>query len=263
MDRLTIDSSGVATFSGNLNLPSISSSLTAYGSAVLGTTAAQTLTVNAAANFASAAAFASITANGSVQLGTSSGQTLTVLATSTFSAPVTLTSTFNVTGLANFTGGAALTSPVTINGAPLAKVATSALYTDLINEPRFFSGSSTPSTAASGAPTVPATIGTWYGTVAVSGNSGAATAYPTSDGTSAGTALFSSILSVQVTAYMTNTPSAINIPYAAVTAISADKKTISLVSVTGTGSTTVLASYNPSTAYSPAGTLLMCTVTGT
>ena len=262
VDRLTIDSSGLATFSGSINLPSRSSSLTAYGSTVLGTTAAQTLTVNAAADFASAAAFTAITASGNVQLGTNSGQTLTVPATSTFSAPVTATSTLSISGLASFTGGAALTTPVTVNGVPLATVATTAQYSDLLNQPKFFSGSSTPSTAASGAPTVPATIGTWYGTVAVSGNSGVATAYPTSDGTSGGTALFSSILSVQATAYMTNTPSAINIPYAAVTAISTNRKSVSLVSVTGTGSTTVLASYNPSTAFAPAGTLLMCTVIG-
>ena len=85
VDRLTIDSSGLATFTGGITLSSTGSTLTAAGSTVLGTTGSQTLTVNAATTFASTAP---ITANGNVTLGASSSQVLMVPASSTFSAPV-------------------------------------------------------------------------------------------------------------------------------------------------------------------------------
>ncbi|KAL3159984.1 hypothetical protein ABBQ38_010372 [Trebouxia sp. C0009 RCD-2024] len=268
VDRLTIDSSGVARFAGNLTLASTSSTLTASGNTVLGTTGAQTLTVNAASSFASTATFTASTAlvaNGNVQLGSNSGQMLTVPAAASFSAQVTVASTMSVTGLATLSGGAALTTPVTVNGVPLATVATTNNFQDLLNKPKVFRGSSDFSTAATGAPISPTTIGTWYGTVAVSGNNGAATAYPTLDGTLGGNALFTSILSVQATPYMNANlvPAPITVPYVALTAVSSDRKNITLVAVTGTMTNIVLGGTVMSATPATAGTLLICTVVGT
>ncbi|KAL3159983.1 hypothetical protein ABBQ38_010371 [Trebouxia sp. C0009 RCD-2024] len=262
VDRLTIDSSGVARFAGDLSLASTSSTLTASGNTVLGTTGTQTLTVNAASSFASTATFAAsiaLNASGNVRLGATGGQTLTVPATASFSAPLTVSSTISVTGLATLSGGAALTTPVTVNGVPLATVATTNNFQDLLNKPRVFRGSSTFSTAAAGAPFSPTTTGTWYGTVAVSGSNGAATAYPTSDGTAGGAPLFTSILSVQAIAYVPTSTTAISVPYVALTAISSDWTTVSLVAVTGRS-----VNLQPASAqYVPAATQLMCTILGT
>lgn len=200
-DRLTISSAGLATFSGGVTLNSTGSSLTAAGSTVLGTTSAQTLTVNATSTFTSTAAFTAstaLTANGSVLLNGGSNQTLTVQATSAFSAPVTVNAAVNVSGLGTFSGGVALTTPVTVNGLPLAKVATTDNYTDLIGQPRFYAASSSYA-ATAGAPTQPLNVSTWYGSANIS--SGVATVHPTSNGLANGTALFLSILSVQATVY--------------------------------------------------------------
>lgn len=262
MDRLTIDSSGLASFTGSLTLSSTSSSLTASGNTVLGSTGVQSLTVNAASSFASTAAFTAstaLTASGNVQLGASNGQMLTVPATASFSAPVTVASTMRVTGLANFTGGVALTTPVTVNGVPLAPVATTNNYQSLLNRPLFYKGSSTFGTAATGAPDSSVTVGTWYGTVRVTGSAGQARASLTADGTSTGTPLFTSILSVQVLPYQTAANTAVEVAYAAVNGISADRRVVSLVAVTGAG---IVLGGN-SAAFAADGTLLMCTIFGT
>ena len=260
VDRLTIDSGGMASFTGSLTLTSISSSLTVSGSTVLGATASQSLTVNAASSFASTATFTAstaLTANGNVQLGANSGQTLTVPATASFFAPVTVTTTMGVTGLATFTGGVALTTPVTVNGTALASVATTNSYVSLQNRPLFYRGSSTFSSAATGAP-ASVIAGTWFGTVQVSGSSGVATAYPTIDGTSTGAALFTSILSVQVAPYQPSLSNANGVAYAAVSTISSNMKTVSLVAVTGNN----IVLGGTSATYAGAGTQLMCTITG-
>ena len=256
VDRLTIDSAGAASFTGGLTLTSTTSSLTVSGSTVLGTTASQSLTVNAASSFASTATFAALTANGNVQLGANSGQTLTVPATAGFSAPVTVASTMRVTGLATFTGGVALTTPVTVNGTALASVATTNSYLSLQNRPLFYRGSSTVSSTATGTP-APVIAGTWFGTVQVTG-SGAATANPTVDGTPSGAALFTSILSVQVTPYQPSVSNAIGVAHAAVTTISSDMKTVSLVAVVGSN----IVFGGTSATYAGGGTQLMCTVIG-
>ena len=260
VDRLTIDNTGLASFTGGLTLTSISSSLTVLGSTILGTTGSQALTVNAASSFASTAIFTAstaLTANGNVQLGANSGQTLTVPAAATFSAPVTVASTVRITGMATLTGGTSLTTPVTVNGTALASVATTNSYLSLQNRPLFYRGSSTFSSAANGAP-ASVIVGTWLGTVQVTGNSGVATAYPTVDGTSTGAALFTSILSVQVTAYQPSISNGIDVAHAAVKTISSDTKTVSLVAVTG--SPILLG--GTSAAFASAGTQLMCTVFG-
>ena len=265
VDRLVIDSTGLATLAGGALLSGSSTSLTVQGSTVLGSTSSQTLTVNAASSFAATASFTgntSLTASGNVALNGGSSKTLTVQATSSFSAPVTVNSTMNVSGLGTFTGGVALSTPVTVNGVPLATVATTGKYLDLIGEPRFYAGSSSYATNASGAPTQPAVITTWYGTVAVSGSSGVATARPTSDGTATGTALFTSILSVSATAYAPSSSSAITVPTAAVTGISSDLRTVNVTAIVGQYVLTVLAGGNNADAYAASGTQLMCTIVG-
>ena len=259
-DRLTISSAGLATFSGGVTLSSTGSSLTAAGSTVLGTTSAQTLMVNATSTFTSTAAFTAstaLTANGSVLLNGGSNQTLTVQATSTFSAPVTVSAAVNVSGLGTFSGGVALTTPVTVNGVPLAKVATTDNYTDLIGQPRFYAGSSSYA-ATAGVPTQPLNISSWYGSANVT--SGAATVHPTSNGLANGTALFSSILSVQATVYGPSASTAISVPFASATSISTQTVTFSVV--TGQEIVTVLASGTASTVYATSG-VVMCTIVGT
>ena len=262
-ERLTIDSAGLATFTGSLTLTSTSSILRALGSTVLGTTGAQTLTVNAASSFAATATFTAstaLTANGNVQLGASSSQALTVPASASFSAPVTVASTMSVTGLATFTGGATLTTPVTVNGTALASVATTNSYLSLQNRPLFYRGSSSfSSPAAAGVPDSAAVVGTWFGTVQVTGNAGVAIAYPTADGSSTGAALFSSVLSVQVTPYQLSVSNAVDVAYAAVSSISSDRRTVRLLAVTGSG----ILLGGTSASFAPANTLLMCTVFGT
>ena len=257
VDRLTLDSTGLATFTGGLTLTSTSSSLTASGNTVLGATGAQSLLVNAASSFTSPATFTALTANGNVQLGANSGQTLTVPATASFSAPVTVASTMRVTGLATLTAGVALTTPVTVNGTALASVATTNSYLSLQNRPLFYRGSSTFSSAATGAP-ASVIAGTWFGTVQVVGSSGAATAYPTADGNPTGAALFTSILSVQIAPYQPLVSNAISVAYAAVKTISSDMKTVSLVAVTGNA----LVIGGVSAVYAHQGTQLMCTISG-
>ncbi|KAL3159988.1 hypothetical protein ABBQ38_010376 [Trebouxia sp. C0009 RCD-2024] len=261
VDRLTIDSSGVARFARDLTLASTSSTLTASGNTVLGTTGAQTLTVNAASSFASTATFTASTAlyaSGNVRLGATSGQTLTVPAAASFSAPLTVASTLGVTGLATLSGGVAMTTPVTVNGVSLATVATTNNFQDLLNKPRVFRGSSSFSTAASGAPVSPTTTGTWYGSV-LTVTGGTATAYPTSDGTAGGAALFTSILSVQATAYLPSPTSAQTVPFVAVTGVSSDRTTVSLSALTGT----IVVVGGSSVQYVPASVMLMCTIVGT
>ena len=259
-DRLTIDSAGLATFTGSLSLTSTSSILRALGSTVLGTTGAQTLTVNAASSFASTATFTAstaLTANGNVQLGATSGQALTVPASASFSAPVTVASTMSVAGLATFTGGAALTTPVTVNGTALASVATTNSYLSLQNRPLFYRGPNPSSSSTAGAPDSSAVVGTWFGTV-VTGSAGVATANPTVDGTPTGAALFTSILSVQATANQTGVSSPTAVAFVAVKTISLDRKTVELVAVNG--DRTLLGGTAPGFA---ASTSLMCTVFGT
>lgn len=260
VDRLTIDRAGLASFTGSLTLTSTSSSLTALGSTVLGTTQSQSLIVNAASSFASTATFTAstaLTANGNVQLGANSAQMLTVPATATFSAPVTVASTMSITGLATLTGGTALTTPVTVNGTALAAVATTNSYLSLQNRPLFYRGSSTFSSAAAGAP-ASVIVGTWLGTVQVTGSSGVATAYPTVDGNSTGAALFTSIVSVQVTPYQPSVSSAVDVAYTAVKTISSDMTTVSFVASKGNP---IILGGN-SAGFAPAGTQLMCTVIG-
>ena len=258
-DRLTIDTTGLATFTSSILLSSTASTLTAYGNTVLGTTLAQSLTVNAASTFASTAVFTASTAlsaSGNVLLNGGSSQTLTVQASSTFSAPVIVNAAVNITGLGTFSGGVALTTPVTVNGVSIAKVALTDNYTDLVGQPRFYAGSSN-ATIMSGAATLPQNISTWYGSATVS--SGSASVHPTLNGTATGTALFSNILSVSATVYAPSSTSAITVPFAAVTSISLQTVTMSVV--TGTTVVTVVAGGAPSVVYATSGTV-MCTIVG-
>ena len=289
-DRLTIDSSGVATFASSVTLSSTASTLTAFGSTILGTNAAQTLTVNAVTAFASTAAVSmgstlavtgQLTAYGNVSLGSNSTNSLTVNASAMFNAAATVVGTFTAGGnavigtssntvvvnsasifnaLATFPAGVALTSPVTVNGVALKTVATSAKYSDLTGEPLFYFGSSSYSTAATGAPVSQSSIGYWYGTVAVSGTSGVATAYPTTTGTSSGTALFTSILSVSCTAYLPSvSPSssnAINNVYVSVTTVGLQSVALFVT----TFDSPALGRFEAISAAS--GTLAMCTIVG-
>ena len=109
VDRLTIDSNGLATFASSISMLNPTGTLTVSGSALLntlsttgntaiGTTSSQTLTINAATSFASAVtatAPVSITAGnnfnalGNAVIGTDSSNTLTVAAATTFRAAVT------------------------------------------------------------------------------------------------------------------------------------------------------------------------------
>ena len=115
VDRLTIDSSGLATMSGSLTLPSPTGTLTVTGNTllntlstagntVLGTTSSQTLAVNAATTFAApvianapvtVSAGNAFTASGNVALGTDSSNTVSVSSPTTFSSSSTLTANGN------------------------------------------------------------------------------------------------------------------------------------------------------------------------
>ena len=99
IDRLIIDSSGLATFGSSLTLASSSSTLTSSGNTVLGSGSTSALTVNAAAQFNAAATFNAaviyggavtvvglLTASGNTVLGAGSSNTLTVNAAATFNA---------------------------------------------------------------------------------------------------------------------------------------------------------------------------------
>ena len=250
------------TATGNVLLSNTASSLTVLGSTALGATAAQTLVVNATSNFTSAATFAALTASGNVFLNGGSSQSLTVQATSSFSAPVTVSSNLTVNGFTNLTNGVALTNPVTIDKRPVLRIAVTANYTDLVAQPRAYAAS-TPFSATAGAAIQPANMSAWYGTVSVTGSRGVASAYPTADGTVTGLALFSSILSVSATAYVPTASNAAQIPTAAVIAISADMRNVTLTAVQGTSLSSTLSTGVLTTSYAPAGTLIMCTILGT
>ena len=127
-DRLTIDSSGLATFAASLTLASTSSTLTASGNTVLGTGSTNTLTVNAAAQFSTAITAASslsvagtFTTSGSSTLGTSSSNTLTVNAAATFNAAAAYGSALTVAGLLTAIGntilGSSSSNTLTVNAA--------------------------------------------------------------------------------------------------------------------------------------------------
>ena len=99
-DRLTLHGNGTASFTGSVSLMESSSTLTAAGNTVLGTTGADTLLVNAASTFAApltAEAAVMITAGnsfralGSVTFGTDSSNTVTVSSPTTFGPAATLT----------------------------------------------------------------------------------------------------------------------------------------------------------------------------
>ena len=235
----------------------------AFGNAVLGTSSSNTLTVNSATTFASGAsiianaaitATALFTASANTIIGSSSSQTLTVAATSSFSAPVAINAAATVTGLATLSGGAALTFPVTVNNVPLARVATSANYTDLNSQPRVYSASSSV-TATAGAARLLANVSSWYGTVSVGqNNNGQATVNPTLDGTSTGAALFNSILSVQTTVVVN---SGSGTGYAVLTAVTLPSITLTAYSY-GTS-----ALGGSAQTYAASNTLIMVQVVGT
>ena len=133
-DRLTIDSSGLATFGSSLTLASSSSTLTSSGNTVLGSGSTNTLTVNGPAQFNAAATFNAVvtyggavtvagllTANGSTVLGTGSSNTLTVNAAAQFNAAVAVAGNLNVAGtfIANgsSTLGTSSSNTLTVNAA--------------------------------------------------------------------------------------------------------------------------------------------------
>ena len=126
VNRLIIDSDGLASFTGSVALPTPSSSLTVAGTTALnilsvngntvfGTSSSQSLAVNAAATFSAAvtanaplsvSAGNNFSALGSTVLGSSSNNALAVYASTTFAAPViyntpvavTAGNTFNASG---------------------------------------------------------------------------------------------------------------------------------------------------------------------
>ena len=117
VDRLTIDSNGLATFTGSVALPAASSSLTVAGNtnlstvsvtgnSVIGISSTQSLTINAATTFSAAitanapltvATDSNFSALGSTVLGNSSSNALAVYASTTFAAPVIATAPVTVT----------------------------------------------------------------------------------------------------------------------------------------------------------------------
>ena len=127
-DRLTIDSSGLASFSASLTVASSSSTLTANGNTVLGTGSTNTLIVNAAAQINAAVAAAGplsvagvFFASGSSTLGTSNSNTLIVNAAATFNAAVTYGNALTVAGLLAASGNTILgttgSNTLTVNAA--------------------------------------------------------------------------------------------------------------------------------------------------
>ena len=78
-----------------------------------------------------------------------------------------------------------------------------------------------------------------------------------------GRALFSSILSVSATVYAPTVNSVIQVPFAALTAISSDLRNVTVTAVQGTMIYTLLISGSVTASYAPAGTQIMCTVVGT
>ncbi|KAL3157972.1 hypothetical protein ABBQ32_012372 [Trebouxia sp. C0010 RCD-2024] len=132
VDRLTIDSSGLATLSGSLAMPSPTGTLTVSGNAVIGTTSSQSLVVDAATTFAAAvianapvtvSAGNALTASGNVALGTDSSNTVSVSSPTTFSSLASLTANGNTVLGAGSTqtltvrATSTLAAPVTANAA--------------------------------------------------------------------------------------------------------------------------------------------------
>lgn len=95
----------------------------------------------------------------------------------------------------------------------------------------------------------------WHGSATTT--SGVATFYPTSDGTGAGTAIFTNIYSVQVTA-SADTAATITVPLAAVKLIAADKKSITANVVKGV----TLAALGDTVTFVADGTVTYMTITG-
>ena len=151
-----------------------------------------------------------------------------------------------------------MSTPVTVNGVNLAKVATTANYTDLVARPKFYIGSSSITTAQSGAPTQPNNMAHWHGTVST-GSNGVAYIYPTVDGTSTGAAIFNSILSVNVVGYNSSPSNGNDGVFATVTSVAANLKSVKLLA--STGATSLVA--GSGLTYAPSNTLLICTVVGT
>ena len=141
LERMSIDSSGLATFSGSISMPNPTGNLAVSGSTLLntvsttgntaiGTASSQTLTVNAATNFAAAvtaAAPVSITAGnifsarGDAVIGTDSSNTLTIAAATTFraaavaNAPVTVSTGNTFAAYGNVALGTDSSNTVSIN----------------------------------------------------------------------------------------------------------------------------------------------------
>ena len=142
-DQLTINSDGLATFSGSITVLNPTGALTVSGSTllntlstsgntVIGTTSSQTLTVNAATNFAGAiiaAAPVSIlagnpfSASGDTTVGTNSNNTLSINARTTFAAPVTANAGVTVaagnafSAMGNTTVGSSAANSMVVNAA--------------------------------------------------------------------------------------------------------------------------------------------------
>ena len=117
-DRLTLQSNGTASFTGSVSLIDSSSTLTAAGNTVLGTTGANTLTVNAASTLVApltAKSDVTITAGnslralGSVTLGTDTSTAVTVNSPTTFAPAGTLSA------LGNATVGSSNANSLTVN----------------------------------------------------------------------------------------------------------------------------------------------------
>ena len=134
VDRLIIDSSGLANFSAGLVMTSTTSSANISGNTILGSTASNTLTVNAAAQFNAAVAAASalsvtgaFVVSGSSTLGTSSSNMLTVNAVANFAsavafaAAVTANNAVSIAGLLTASGSSVLgtssSNTLTVNAA--------------------------------------------------------------------------------------------------------------------------------------------------
>lgn len=117
---------GAAVFDGGVTVAD--GNLTSQKNTTLGTSAAETLTVNATSTFnAPITSSSTITQNGNTTLGNAAVDTLAVNATSTFNAPVTNNSTLTQTGSAAFNsatfnsaafnGGAVFNAAVSFNSA--------------------------------------------------------------------------------------------------------------------------------------------------
>ena len=137
VDRLTIDSSGLAEFSAGLIMTSNISYAIINGNVILGTTASNTLIVNAAAQFNAAVAAANdlsvagaFVVSGSSTLGTTSSNQLTINAASQFNAAVAAANNMNVAGTLTASGSSTLGTSssnfLTVNAA--ASFASTAMF---------------------------------------------------------------------------------------------------------------------------------------